>query len=58
MWHKIIVESPDHQSMDDSSNGRVVALYPVDPGSNPRSGFIWDPFVSATCIDGCIMSNK
>ena len=27
-------------SMDDSSNGRAVALYPDDPGSNPRSGSI------------------
>ena len=36
--------------MDDSSNGRVVALYPVDPGSNPRSGSVWDHFVSATHI--------
>ena len=23
------------KSMDDSSNGRAVALYPADPGSNP-----------------------
>ena len=22
--------------MDDSSDGRAVALYPADPGSNPR----------------------
>ena len=44
--------------MDDSSNGRAVALYPVDPGSIPRSGSVWDDFVSATCIDGCIMSDK
>ena len=28
-------------SMDDSSNGREVALYPVDPGWNPRSGYIY-----------------
>ena len=27
-------------SMDDSSNGRAVALYPADPGSNPRSGSV------------------
>ena len=26
--------------MDDSSNGRAVALYPADPGSNPRSGSV------------------
>ena len=45
-------------SMDDSSNGRAVALYPADPGSNPHSGPIWYHFVSATRIDGCIMSNK
>ena len=44
--------------MDDSSNGRAVALYPADPGSNPRSGSIWDHFVTATRIDGCIMSDK
>ena len=25
-------------SMDDSSDGRAVALYPADLGSNPRSG--------------------
>ena len=45
-------------SMDDSSNGRAVALYPADPGSNPRSGSVLDHFVSATRIDGCIMSDK
>ena len=45
-------------SMDDSSNVRAVAFYPVDPGSNPRSGSVWDHFVSATHIDGCIMSDK
>ena len=28
----------DKKSMDDSSSGRAVALYPADPGSNPRSG--------------------
>ena len=44
--------------MDDSSNGRAVALYPVDPGSNPRSGSVLDHFVSATRTDGCIMSDK
>ena len=38
--------------MDDSSNGKAVVLYPEDPGSNPRSGFIWDYFVSATRIIG------
>ena len=27
--------------MDDSSNGRAVALYPADPGSNPRSGSVY-----------------
>ena len=27
--------------MDDSSNGRAVALYPANPGSNPRSGSVW-----------------
>ena len=27
-------------SMDDSSNGRAVALYPADLGSNPRSGSV------------------
>ena len=27
-------------SMNDSSNGRGVALYPADPGSNPRSGSV------------------
>ena len=27
-------------SMDDSSNGRAVALYPADPGSNPRFGSV------------------
>ena len=27
-------------SMGDSSNGRAVALYPADPGSNPRSGSV------------------
>jgi hypothetical protein len=27
-------------SMDDSSNGREVALYPADPGSNPHSGSV------------------
>ena len=37
-------------SMDDSSNGRVVALYLADPGSNPGSGSVWDHFVSATHI--------
>ena len=40
------------KSMDDSSNGRAVALYPADPGSNPCSGSVWDHFVSATPIDG------
>ena len=44
-------------SMDDSSNGRAVALYPADPGSNPRSGSIWDFFVSETRLDGYIMSD-
>ena len=43
-------------SMDDSSNGRAIALYLADPGSNPCSGSVWDHFVIATCIDGCIMS--
>ena len=43
--------------MDDSSNGRAVALYPADPGSNPRSGSIWDFFVSETRLDGYIMSD-
>ena len=28
------------ESMDDSSNGRAVALYPADPGSNPRFGSV------------------
>ena len=28
--------------MDDSSNGRAIALYPADPGSNPCSGSAWD----------------
>ena len=46
------------RSMDDSSNGRAVALYLAEPGSNPRSGSVWDYFVSSTCIDGCIMSDK
>ena len=44
--------------MDDSSNGRAVTLYPADPGSNPHSGSLWDHLVSATYIDGCIMSDK
>ena len=46
------------KSMDDSSNGRAVAFYLPDPGSNPRSGSVWDHFLSVTCIDGCIMSDK
>ena len=45
-------------SMDDSSNGRAVALYREDPGSNPGSGSVWDHFVSATHIDGCIMYDE
>ena len=44
--------------MDDSSNGRAVALYPGDLGSNPRSDSVWDHFVSATGIDGYIMSDN
>ena len=44
--------------MDDSSNGRAFALYPADPGSNPRKVSVWDHFVSANRIDGCIMSDK
>ena len=47
-----------NMSMDDSSNGRAVALYPADLGSNPHSGSVCDHFVSATRIDGCIMSDK
>ena len=27
----------EKKPMDDSSNGRAVALYTADPGSNPRS---------------------
>ena len=44
--------------MDDSSNGRAVAMYLADTGSNPRSSSVWDYLVSATQIDGCIMSDK
>ena len=36
--------------MDDSSNGRAVALYAADPGSNLRSDSVWDHFVSATLM--------
>ena len=39
-----------YKSMDDSSNGRAVALYPAELDSNPHFGSIWDHFVSAVGV--------
>jgi hypothetical protein len=36
-WRKIDL---NNTAMDDSSNGRAVALYPADQGSNSRSGSV------------------
>ena len=43
----------------DGSDGRAVASYPADPGSNLAvSGSIFDPLLSVTRNDGYVANNK
>ncbi len=46
------------ESTVDGSNGRAVALYPADPGSNPRSCSVWDLVVSKYRIWYTFRGNK
>ena len=58
LWNTGLIMNFFKLSKPDGKDGRAVAFHPADPGSNPRSGSIFDRLLSVTRIDGYVTNNK